>query len=157
MECKIACLERVYERDPVQVTNGKHEPKTVGRDVHGGEDGRLVVKSVDNVEELESAHEQDADRWPAAAARCLLAGHAYVNQSPENKTWAQLVEGLDVERADAWVELASDVPLSRDDDQPRSPKRGKRDTHVVKEVTRVAAEREERARLERGPVDVERL
>jgi len=35
--CKgeVACLEGVSERNPGKVTDGKHEPETIGGDVHG--------------------------------------------------------------------------------------------------------------------------
>jgi len=41
----------------------------------------------------------------------LFADHADVDEDPENKAWAELVEGFDVEGADGGVEFASDEEL----------------------------------------------
>jgi len=42
----------------------------------------------------------------------LFADHADVDEDPENKAWAELVEGFDVEGADGGVEFASDEELN---------------------------------------------
>jgi len=41
----------------------------------------------------------------------LFANYADVVEDPENETWAELVEGFDVEGADRGVEFASDEEL----------------------------------------------
>ena len=41
----------------------------------------------------------------------MFADHADVDEDPENKAWAELVEGFDVEGADGGVEFTSDEEL----------------------------------------------
>ena len=53
------------------------------------------------------------DIGEASATDSLFAEHADINEDPEHKTWSDLIEGLDVERADAGVQLASNEPLQK--------------------------------------------
>ena len=38
----------------------------------------------------------------------LFAGHAEVDDTPPNDAWSELAETLQIERTDAWVQLAAD-------------------------------------------------
>lgn len=138
MESKVASLKTIHKGNPDEVSDGKHEPETVGGNVHGGEDGRLHEQSVSDVPKVESANEDHAVGDTAVKLNVLVAGTANVEDSPENKTGAKLVERLDVEAADARVELATNEP-------------------VVEDVARVAAESEKLALTERAEVAVDSL
>jgi hypothetical protein len=71
----------------------------------------LVVERVGDVPPLEREHEPHRVGHASAEAHRLLACHADVNEHPENKTRPKLVERLDVERTDAWVQLTADEEL----------------------------------------------
>ncbi|KAI3481015.1 hypothetical protein L1887_56841 [Cichorium endivia] len=138
VEGEVARLEAVDEGDPYEVADGEHESEAVGGDVHGGEDGRLHEEGVGDVPEVESADEGHGVGDATAQLDVLVAGAADVENGPEDEARTELVERLDVERADARVELASDEP-------------------VVEHVARVAAEGEQLTVGERDEVAVDRL
>lgn len=116
MEDEVSSLEGVDEGHPSKVSDGKHEAESIGGDVHSSEDGRLeqsvsngcnirsfrfdahlVVQAVSNVQQLEKYYKHHRVCGVPTATHCLLACSGDVNQSPQDETRAELVEGLEVE------------------------------------------------------------
>lgn len=99
MEGQVPSLETIGERNPSKVSNGEHEAETVGGDVHGCEESGFIVESVCDIPELEGEDEPHGirDFIETTTTDSLFAGHADIDENPENETWAQFIERLDVE------------------------------------------------------------
>ena len=74
----------------------------------------LVVKRVDDIVRVENQDEDHRGRHVATKPAPLLAGHRDVDEDPEDEARPELVERLDVERADRRVELATHPELTGD-------------------------------------------
>lgn len=113
MESEVTGLKTIDKRHPGQVSHGEHKAKTIGGDVHGGEEGGFIVEAICNIPELESEDKPHGvgDVLDTTTADSLFASHADIDQDPEDETWAELVEGFDIKGADGGIELASDEPL----------------------------------------------
>ena len=68
----------------------------------------LVVQSIGDVADLEEQDEPHGVCDVAAAAEGLFAGHADVNERPEDQAGAQLVEGLELSKLDRIIEKGQD-------------------------------------------------
>lgn len=116
---QVAGLQAIDERDPRQVSEGKHEAEAVGGDVHGGEDGGLHPQRVEHVPRLREGHDQHGV-GDIAVGSILLGHEGQVQYDPAEQAGPQLHEGLDVDldveqrQDDARVELAADVPVVDD-------------------------------------------
>lgn len=105
----------------------------------------LVVKTVDHIVGVEGKDEDHRCGHPSSQSTELLASHRDVNENPEDESRTKLVKRLDVEVADGRVEFTAHPELSRKCKR-RSQSGGERAaTHVVKERSRVANERQELA------------
>lgn len=113
VESQVPCLETISKRNPSKIANGKHIAETVGGDVHGCEEGRFVVEAVRNIPELESEDEPHGvcDLGETATTDGLFAGHADIDEDPENEAWTQLVEGFEIKGTDRGVEFTADEEL----------------------------------------------
>ena len=127
---EVSRLKGVDERNPGEVTDGKHETESVSGDVHSRKDcglrggermekstaagTHLVVKSIGNVPNLEEEDEPHGVSDGTGAAGGLFTGHGDVDEDPKDHPGAELIEGLDVKGADGRVQLAADVELSEE-------------------------------------------
>lgn len=135
-KCQETSLKTVDEGHPGQVAHREHESKSIGGDVHLGEDGLLIEDCIKDVPIVEKDNKDHAVGDAALARDVLVACTAEVEETPEDHARPQLVEGLDVKDTDPWVELSANEP-------------------VEKVVARVAALRQELALGEAEAVDVE--
>lgn len=87
---------------------------------------------------MEGANEDHAVGDTAVKLNVLVAGTADVKDSPEDEAGTKLVEGLDVEAANARVEFATNEA-------------------IVEDVTRVAAKSKKLALTERDEVAIDSL
>jgi hypothetical protein len=94
VEGEITSLESVCEGHPSKVANGKHVAKSVGDNIHGGEDGGLIVHGVKDVPSLEGVDKPHGicDTGDATEADRLFTEQADINECPKDETWAKLVE-----------------------------------------------------------------
>jgi len=96
VHAQVASLQAIDERDPRQVSEGKHEAEAVGGDVHGGKDGGLHPQRVEHVPRLREGHDQHGV-GDVAVGSILLGHEGQVQHNPAEQAGPQLHEGLDVD------------------------------------------------------------
>lgn len=144
-------LERVCEWDPGEVAKGEHEAESVCSDIHLTKDSRFRDHAVDNVPPFKGQYEPHGIGH-SSQTDVLLARTGNVENHPADKSRADLVECLNVERGESGkdrVERATDEELESAEDGG--------ETHVVDEITRVAAECEQFAGEETPGIDPDTL
>lgn len=158
MESQVPRLETIGERDPSKIADGKHIAKTVGGDVHGGEEGGLVVEAVRDIPELESEDEPHGvcDLRETATTDGLFAGHADIDEDPENEAWTQLVEGFEIKGTDRGIEFTANEELKKMLVHTNQEKREK-DTYIVEDIARVSTESKKSVGTEGRRVAINRL
>eukprot|EP00754_Rhynchopus_humris_P025004 Rhum_TRINITY_DN14924_c30_g1::Rhum_TRINITY_DN14924_c30_g1_i1::g.129208::m.129208 len=104
---QVPCLQCVRERHPRKVAEAQHVAETVAGHVHRRQDGALLVERVPDVQAL-AEHNQVHRQGVVAQHLLLLDHHAEVDDHPSDHARAQLAEDLQVEAADARVQLAAD-------------------------------------------------
>ena len=80
----------------------------------------------------------------------MLAGHADVEENPENQARAELIKGFNIKVPDGWVQFTPDKEL----EEGISTSQRKRvvATHIVYHVARVPSQRQKLALPERAKV-----
>jgi hypothetical protein len=111
MPSKILCLQTVDEGNPEKVSDGKHESEPVRGNIHCAEEIWLEVERIGNIPELEEKDETHRVGDKGTTTNGLLAGHADVDEYPEDHTRSKLVEALDVEPANGGIEFTTNEPL----------------------------------------------
>ncbi|KAI7001191.1 Delta(14)-sterol [Hortaea werneckii] len=116
MNREVSGLEAVDERDPDEIAEGEHQAETVVGEVDSGEDGRLVVEGIHDVEGLEDG--DDEDRVGDVAVRFVLMSHeSQIENDPTEQAGTKFHEGLDVDFSveqrdrNARVQFTSDEPV----------------------------------------------
>lgn len=112
---EIACLQRIGERNPDEVTKGKHHAETVSDNIDRGEDGGLHVQGVKGVDSLRNSDENDGVGNTAEVA-VLLHDKRKIQDDPSQHSRAKFAPRLDVNfskdgQGDARVQFTSDEPV----------------------------------------------
>jgi len=107
---KVPGLERISERNPGEITEGKHEAKSICSYVHGRQDSSLIVKSIPNVQSFENI-DSDHRQRNVAEVIILFKRASKVQNGPADKTWPEFAENLKVNLANPWVELSPDKEI----------------------------------------------
>lgn len=115
MDGKVACLSRVHERQPNDISEAQHEPEAVSSDIHGSQDRWFHVNAVQNVDSLDGGDEEDRI-GNIAVQTVLLGDEGAVENDPPQETGAHFHEFLDVHfadegQSDAWIELATNIEI----------------------------------------------
>lgn len=115
MDGQVTSLLRVHERNPDKVTECKHHAKAVRGNVHGCQNGRLKPPRVENVQGLDNCNANDAIGNETIVA-VLLGTPRAVEDNPTHHAGTELAPFLEINLTDkgdndAWVELATDVPI----------------------------------------------
>ena len=115
---QVASLDAVDEGHTYEIAKGKHAAETVGGNVHGGHDGRLIPQSVQHVPGL-STDDNVHGIGDSAISAVLTSSESQIKQDPAEETRSQLHESLDIDfakdgKSDTRVEFSSDEPVVDD-------------------------------------------
>ena len=73
----------------------------------------LIVNRICDIPQVEEKDEHHRIRQLSSASNVLFASHTDVDEGPEYQARSEFIEGLEVERADCWVQFTTDVKLSQ--------------------------------------------